>query len=222
MSEVANLIGLKFDKLTVIERGNNLSNGKATWICVCDCGKRKEKSVTTSDLRSGKVKSCGCLYKESNKNRNKKHGDSNTRLYHIWAGMKARCDNMHNIVYYCYGGRGITYCNEWRDYVNFKNWALNNGYNDRLTLERKDVNDNYYPENCCWATMKEQQNNRRNTVYININGEENSASQWSEITGISSETLRWRLKNNWKESDMLIPVSYNNKNLKKQKENKNE
>ena len=73
MSEVANLIGLKFDKLTVIERGKNLSNGKATWICVCDCGKRKEKSVTTSDLRSGKVKSCGCLYKESNKNRNKTH-----------------------------------------------------------------------------------------------------------------------------------------------------
>ena len=214
---VQDLIGMRFGKLTVIARGQNLKNGKAAWICQCDCGKVKEKPVDGYTLKSGRVRSCGCMYFESNKERNKIHGDTNKRLYRIWQCMKRRCEYSKGSTFSNYGGRGIKVCDEWKDYQTFKEWALNNGYAENLTIDRIDNNKGYEPNNCRWATYKEQERNRRNNIYVTIDGNTRSLAEWAEITGIGRETLAWRLKHGWKPMELLIEPNLNNKNIRSRK-----
>lgn len=141
-----------------------------------------------------------------------KHGEASngsvSRLYNIWGRMKARCNNPNNDNYHNYGGRGISVCDEWNDYIPFKKWALENGYNDNLTIERIDVNGNYCPENCKWATIKEQSNNKRDNVIFAYNGRNLTLTQWSEVTGIDKSTLWERLNIcKWSvEKALTVPV----------------
>ena len=108
--------------------------------------------------------------------------------------MKRRCLSEKDKEYSHYGGRGITVCDEWIDnYENFENWALQNGYSDELTIERKDVNGNYCPENCCWISFQDQQNNTTRSRKITYNGQTKTLSQWSRELGISKTTLRSRI-----------------------------
>jgi hypothetical protein len=132
------------------------------WWCLCDCGNPKLISVFENRLKNESTKSCGCLRVETLKNMRLKHGDSNTKLYYIWGGIKSRCLNKNNKDYHSYGGRDIKICNQWIDnYMAFKEWALSHGYQEGLSIERIDVNGDYCPENCCWITMSEQQYNKR-------------------------------------------------------------
>ena len=213
--KLIDLTGKKFGSLTVISRADNTKNGKARWFCKCDCGRFKTKPVTTNDLKSGKVQSCGCKYKTSNKENAKRHGETNTRIYRIWCCMRARCNYKHHKEYQNYGGRGITYSPEWALYENFRDWALNNGYTDCLTLDRIDTNKDYTPDNCRWATMKQQQNNRRDNILLTDKGETQTISIWAEKTGLSSSTLAWRLKHGWPESEIFLPTNLNNKNIRR-------
>jgi hypothetical protein len=103
--------------------------------------------------------------------------------------MVSRCKYRGDTSYKHYGGRGITFCEVWNEFVNFRNWALKDGYKDNLTLERINVNGNYEPNNCRWATMKEQANNKRNTVCIEVDGVKKSQQQWSELIGVSHARL---------------------------------
>lgn len=128
------------------------------------------------------------------------HGEFGTRLYKSWAKMKQRCSNPNDRDFALYGGRGISICNEWRDYKSFSRWAKYNGYRDNLTLDRINNDGNYEPSNCRWATAKEQANNRRSNHLITYNRVTKTLQQWSDEIGIETATLRYRLKT-WESVD---------------------
>lgn len=118
--------------------------------------------------------------------------------YNSYDSMMSRCYNPNAANYDNYGGRGIVVCDEWRHNPSaFGEWATSNGYKEGLTIERKDVNGNYCPENCCWVTRKAQANNRRSNTRLSLNGETHTISEWSEIAGISKITISSRLRLGW-------------------------
>lgn len=160
MGKLNDLTGKRFGKLTAIEVAERDKFGHIKWRCICDCG--KEIITYAARLRHGKTRSCGCLVKETNKKRLTTHGMKKTRLYRTWVNMKARCNNPKDRCFGSYGGRGIKVCGEWeKSFQSFYDWAMSHGYTEELTIERKNVNGNYEPSNCCWITMTEQQKNKR-------------------------------------------------------------
>ena len=112
--------------------------------------------------------------------------------YPSWHSMMDRCENPNVQNYGLYGGRGIRVCDEWHDIQEFEKWAEQTGYEPGLTLDRIDVNGDYCPNNCRWATRKEQANNRRNTLHITFLGETHTLSEWAEILGVNRSTLNNR------------------------------
>lgn len=192
MGKSIDLTGQKFGRLTVIEKAEN--KGKYTaWICKCECG---ENVIVRSDhLKSGFTKSCGCLRKKSHI----RHGLNHTRIYKIWSHMKSRCCNQKDCHYKYYGDRGIKVCDEWlNDFEAFYNWAMSNGYDDTLTIDRIDVNGNYEPSNCRWATRKEQSNNRRSNHLLTYNNKTQTIKQWADEYNITYNKLSSRInKYNW-------------------------
>ena len=181
-----NLVGKRFGKLVVLAR-HGLINGKAMWLCQCDCG----NTIITRGycLLNGESTSCGCNVI--------KHGKSDSRIYKIYTHIKGRCFSTTHDNYHNYGGRGITICDEWLDkdngFMNFYNWAMENGYSDDLTIDRIDVNGNYEPSNCRWATRLEQANNKRNSTYVTYKNETHTITEWARKMGFNYGTLKSRL-----------------------------
>lgn len=132
-----------------------------------------------------------------------KHGESHTRLYIIWSDMLKRCEYEQNDNYERYGKRGIIVCEEWHDYLEFKKWALANGYKDNLTVDRIDGNKGYEPSNCRWITSKQQANNRKTCVYLESNGMKMSVTQWAEYLNVPVDRIRTRLRLGWSVEDAL-------------------
>lgn len=193
MGKFIDLTGQKFNKLTVISRAESRRqpSGKLVtyWKCKCDCGNMIE--VKACDLKDGHTISCGCSHI--------KHGYANKeRLYDTWKNMKRRCYDPKNKRYEQYGGRGIIVCKEWLDnYMNFRNWAMSNGYNDNLTIDRINVNGNYEPNNCRWATMSEQQNNVTRNRILKYKGEEKTMSEWAKAYNIPYSKFNKRIQMGW-------------------------
>lgn len=181
MGTLIDITGQRFGRLVVVQRSPDVivtrsrrTFGKVMWLCICDCG--NEITVDGVNLRAGRTRSCGCLQKEKaakicrDIGKASKHGDSspgNNRLYNVWASMKSRCSNPNHHAYNDYGGRGITVCEDWKEYRSFKKWAMENGYNPdaergQCTIDRINVNGNYCPENCRWVSMDIQNANKRN------------------------------------------------------------
>lgn len=178
--------------------------------CLCECG--NTTIVRLTDIQNRRIKSCSCLKNELAKQRtierNYKHGRSNmkvNRLYRIWANMRCRCSNSNIPLYHRYGGRGISVCEEWQDYMTFEKWAFANGYKDSLSIDRIDNNGNYHPSNCRWATHKEQAANteaanRINSHFVTAFGERKSIRDWvkDDRCNINSvTTLGYRLGVGW-------------------------
>jgi len=198
------LTGMKFNSLTVLRRAPDrrykCGTVETRWICQCDCG--KETEVSRGHLKSGKVKTCGCSRGERWQER-KLEGErvikidkfDYKRIQSIRRKMLDRCNNSNNKSFLLYGGRGITVCKEWIESpLAFYIWAKNHGYEEKLTIDRIDVNGNYEPENCRWISMFDQQSNKRTNIYIECLGEKHTIAQWARITGLDEDTINRRNK----------------------------
>lgn len=203
------LEGRTFGCLTVLFRALEVlrNDGRKVWKWVCRCSCGKIIIVKGCLLVSGRVSSCGCMKRKRALQlveNNATHHMSKSRLYTIWHCMKQRCYYKSSINYHNYGGRGITICDDWHNsFISFYEWALSHGYKDDLTLDRINNDGNYCPENCRWATRKEQMNNRRRATrecYMKAGIDIKSlANQYN----ISPNTVRGRLRKGWSLDDAL-------------------
>ncbi len=187
---VSELVGNTYNYLFVKEA---VGDGKCLCICTA-CG--RETIQSGSQVRKGKIKSCGCKSKELISIARLKHGDSQSRLYGIWSSMKNRCyGNYDKNQIRNYKERGITICDEWlHDYSAFKEWAIDNGYADNLTIDRINNDKGYSPDNCRWITKEEQASNRRTNVFITINNITHTMSEWCRINNINVEAACKRIE----------------------------
>ena len=191
------LTGQRFGRLVVVKKADwvKTKSTGANWLCRCDCG--NEKIVTSSALLTGNTKSCGCYSFKWKKNIIRHNSKEHRDLYAIYRNIIRRCYNETHKQYKDYGGRGIKMCDEWKnDFEKFFSWAMANGYKKGLSIERIDNDGNYEPNNCKWATIEEQSNNKRSCIYVEYNNERHTIKEWSKIMNISYGTLSNRVKKN--------------------------
>ena len=199
MARIKDLTNNRYGNLIVLKMNDERGpHNKVMCTCRCDCG--NEIIVMSNSLQQGKVVSCGC------KAKNVSHNMSSTRLYRIWNSMKSRCANPNRKDYHMYGGRGVTFCDEWNDFIPFYEWATSAGYADDLTLERIDVNGNYEPDNCKWITSTEQASNKTTTPYVLYNDNYITLKQLSEEIGINYQTLFGRYKRGERDEKLIRPI----------------
>jgi hypothetical protein len=206
MATRGDLTGERFGRLAVIKYAGTNNHRESLWECKCDCG--GSRVVRRGSLTSGDTSSCGCFRKEvmSTQYNGLKHGMSKMRFYDTWKQMLQRCTNTNNANYRSYGGRGITVCDKWQTFEGF--WEdMQDSYSDNLTIDRIDVNGNYEPDNCRWATRKTQRNNTRFNRFLTFYGLTLTLKQFSEKYGMSSKALDYRLKKGWDiEKALLTPI----------------
>lgn len=209
-------VGKVFTKLTVLSTTSFKKEGTKKTIpyafCRCECG--FEKYIKAWSVITGRLKSCGCIVYEVNRDR-ATHGlaikGAEHPMYKIWEAMKARCYNPNNKFYSYYGGRGITVCDRWLE----KETGVVNFISDmgprptpNHSVDRENNEKGYGPDNCRWATKKEQQSNTRANVWIEYNGEIKTVSQWAEITGINKKTISYRQKEGWGSEEIFRTPSH--------------
>lgn len=195
--------GEKFGRWTVISFAEQ-RNGMRLWNCQCECGTKR--AVAYNNLYGGRSLSCGCWQAEKASQTHFKHGHVGHPIYGTWAGIKNRCYNKKDQDFRHYGGRGIMVCEAWRaDFWNF--WDdMAPGWRPRLSIERIDVNGNYEPDNCRWATQSEQMRNTRASHFIDTHIGRITISQAAEISGLSVTAIKYRSENNWPIESILDPT----------------
>ena len=190
MRKPAIKVGDKYNRLTAIGFHHRNKHGSQYWLFKCDCGNKKVINVNC--VKRGEIKSCGCLQRE----RNTTHGLSNTKEHIAWTNMKQRCHNKNNKNYKNWGGRKIKVCDRWQN--SFENFYKDMGKRPTGTsLDRIDGNGNYEPNNCRWATIKEQNNNTRRNHPLTFNGKTQNISQWANEIGIDYYILYSRIWRGW-------------------------
>lgn len=196
--------GNRYGRLTIIGISKNRSRqGQIKWNTECDCGSTTE--VCGGDLRSGHTTSCGCL--------RTKHGRSYDYIYKAWTGIKQRCRNKNNANYMRYGGRGIDVCDEWFDSFSEFYKFIGDRPSDKHSIDRIDNDNGYFPGNCKWSTVSEQVGNRRNTVFLTIDGVTKQAKLWSDESGIPLTVILSRVRSGWDHKDAA------NRQMRKKKYN---
>lgn len=191
----SDMIGQRFGKWTVIAQSILLYSGRERLMCFCQCDCGTLRSIIPYSLKIGDTTQCRtCSNRQkANMGPRRTHGGSETRLYGIWGQMRRRCGNPDHEDYHRYGGRGIIVCPEWQDFTVFRAWAERNGYNPTLTIDRRDNNGNYTPENCRWIDRTQQNRNRRDNKRYTFRGEKLLISEIAERTGVSRSMLYLRV-----------------------------
>jgi hypothetical protein len=211
MAALVDLTGRRFGRLVVIGRAANKGRD-AAWACNCDCG--ASLAVRGQALRTSNTRSCGCLHREQLVARNeqalprapKSHGMSGSRTHKIWCGMRKRCSNPRARGFHNYGGRGIKVCVRWNSFQNFL--ADMGEAPDGLSIDRKDMNGDYEPGNCRWATPAIQSRNKRGNVNLSFDGRTQCLTDWAIELGVSMQTLHSRLADGWSATQALsLPVA---------------
>lgn len=197
MSKKLDLVGKKFGRLVVIKE--TIYKGLRAWACQCDCGEKT--IVTTSNLTNGHTNSCGCIKREVTAKTHTKHGMCGTPTYRSWESMLNRCNNKNGMDFSDYGGRGIKVCERWKDFSNF--YSDMGERPEGTSIDRINVNGDYEPSNCRWATMKEQANNKRTNHHLTFRGLTLTISQWSTKLGLKREIIKDRLMSGWSIEDAL-------------------
>ena len=207
MPKFKDISGQVYGRLTVIRRVTINDKPRTYWDCTCSCG--KTVVVWGDSLRRGATRSCGCFMRERAVETNTTHGLRNHPLYFVWNGMRDRCYKETHPRYKDWGGRGVKFCDRW---LNFKNFYddMSPTYQKGLTIDRIDNDGDYSPDNCRWATHKEQANNQRSNRVLEFNGKNQTLAQWSEELNINYDALRDRLNEEWSVEDALTtPVIKN-------------
>lgn len=197
MVKPLDLVGKSFGRLTVLYRhAINTKAGSTRWVCSCSCSGAEVVAIG-QDLNSGNTTSCGCLQKEATSKANTTHGRSALPEYAAWCNLIARCHNSQHDLYHYYGARGIVVCDRWQE--SFENFYADIGprQSDKHSIDRRDNGLGYFKENCRWATLDEQANNKRSNVLFTFDNETLTLAQWAQKLSISDDTLRTRIKRGW-------------------------
>jgi hypothetical protein len=194
------LTGQTFSRLTVISRAEKDKRNKSQWNCLCSCGKNIR--VVARSLKSGGTKSCGCLNTEKRKTNNLIHGMSYSPEYTTWKSIKARCYGKNSLTQ-LYRDKGIKVCDRWLE--SFENFYEDMGDrpSSKHSIDRIDNDGDYCPENCRWATAKEQSNNRSKNVKMTLDGETKTIAEWAKVLGIRSGVIGWRKRSGWSDEKAL-------------------
>ncbi len=192
------LTGKQFGRLTVCSVSDKRAYAKQVkcWLCICECG--QQTIATTGTLTGGGTKSCGCLFRDRLTQRNTTHGMSKTDEYHAYHAMLKRCRVEHN-----YYSRGITVCVRWQE--SFSNFYQDMGDkpSSRHSIERIDNDGPYSPENCCWATSKVQNRNKRSNHFLTYEADTLTVPEWAERLGVKTGTIRSRIRNGWSDKEII-------------------
>lgn len=190
MGNFIDLTAKRFGRWTVLYQKGKANDGHLYWECICDCGTKA--MVDGRALRRGVSKSCGCLARELTVIRNLTHGRTKTPTYSVWRDMRSRCQRKADTCYRYYGGRGISVCERWNSFENFLEDMGERP--DGLTIDRIDNNGNYEPDNCRWATRKEQSRHTRQNKMITYQGKSQCLTDWASELSVNKITLAYRLK----------------------------
>lgn len=211
-----NLLGLRFGRLLVIADGHGTPR-HSKWLCRCDCG--IEREVFSDALTAGRTRSCGCLRREESIARFTKHGLSKSPEMYTHNMMRQRCHNPKNKAYPYYGGRGIYVCDRWRE--SFENFLEDMGPrpSPKHSLDRKDNDGPYSPENCRWATKREQMRNRSDNRWLTIAGETKCIGDWEKEAGLNQGIIGSRIRRGWPESEWLKPSTAKRRTVQNSTEN---
>jgi hypothetical protein len=194
-------VGMTFGRLSVAERVGTSRSGDASWRCTCACG--QTTTASAGNLRSGNTKSCGCLKRERQRTARLRHGDTSARKttpeFRSWCALTQRCTDPNSAKYLRYGGRGIEIAPRWVGREGFANFLADMGRkpSSQHSIERKNRDGNYEPENCVWATIEEQANNRSNNRLVTHHGETHSVAEWARRLGMAYSRLAARLDRGW-------------------------
>jgi len=194
--KLIDITGQKFGRLTVTGYAGPCAYGGSEWLCNCDCGTQGIK-VRSLYLRNGHTESCGCVMYERRLASNITHGMAGSVEHNTWKGIVQRCTNPKYKEFYLYGGRGIRMCNRWRHSFQAFFDDMGRRPGNKFSIERIDVNGNYEPSNCVWATTKQQGRNRRDTLRFLWNGTVQSLADICESCGANYKLVYHRIKEGW-------------------------
>ena len=198
---IKDLTGQRFGRLVAVRYAGVSKGNQTLWECKCDCG--NTVLVHAQNLKSGHTSSCGCYNYECISARNRTHGETKTRIYRIWHDMNYRCSSPKHRSYPLYGGKGVKVCDAWKDYETFRDWALQSGYKDGLSIDRIDSEKDYCPENCRWATDTEQANNTNRNRCYTIDGVTDTLANWCRKYNMPYVTASSRVLRGWNIMDAL-------------------